>query len=131
MITTDKIENLRAATAGAPSPTSSTTECKSDGFRPILEADLRRIISSSNQKSCELYRLQPFIIVNILDNIIAFLVYIFYRSLSEGCLTESQKRVIVFPALKKPNLDANVCLNYRPISNLSYLSKTLERLVSA
>src|SRR6218665_477506 len=32
---------------------------------------------------------------------------------------------------KKPNLDPNACLNYRPISNLSYLSKTLERLVSA
>ena len=108
MMTTDKIENLRAATAGATSPTS----CKFDGFRPILEADLHRIISSSNQKSCELYWLQPFIIVNILDDIIAFVVYIFYRSLSEGCLPESQKRVIVFPALKKPNLDPNVCLNY-------------------
>src|SRR6218665_1502395 len=37
------------------------------------------------------------------------------------------------PALKKPNLDPNVCLNYRPIFNQSYiyLSKTLERLVSA
>src|SRR6218665_2452935 len=38
---------------------------------------------------------------------------------------------LVFPALKKPNLDPNVCLNCRPIYNLSYLSKTLERLVSA
>jgi len=53
-MTTDKIEHLRAATAGALLPTFSTTECKFDGFRPILEADLRRIISSSNQKSCEL-----------------------------------------------------------------------------
>ena len=29
-----------------------------------------------------------------------------------------------------PNLDTNLCNNYRPISNLSFLSKTLERLVS-
>src|SRR6218665_267638 len=48
-----------------------------------------------------------------------------------GSLPESQKRAIVFPVLKKPNLDPNVCLNYRPIYNLSCLSKTLERLVSA
>src|SRR6218665_3854034 len=130
-MTTDKIENLRAATAGAPSPEFSTTECKFDGFHPILDADLRRIISSSNQKSCELDPLPPFIIINILDDIIAFLVYMFNRSLSEICLPESQKRAIVFPALKKPNLDPNACLNYRPISNLSYLSKTLETLVSA
>src|SRR6218665_3304164 len=32
--------------------------------------------------------------------------------------------------LKKPNLDPDLCQNYRPISNLSFLSKTLERLVS-
>src|SRR6218665_2509817 len=128
--TTDKIENLRAATASAQSPEFSTTECKFDGFHPILDDDLRRIISS-NQKSCELDPLPPFIIINILDDIIEFLVYMFNQSLSEGCLPESQKRAIVFPALKKLNLDPNVCLNYRLISNLSYLSKTLERLVSA
>src|SRR6218665_1164490 len=37
---------------------------------------------------------------------------------------------LVFPTLKKPNLDPDLCQNYRPISNLSFLSKTLERLVS-
>src|SRR6218665_2407542 len=58
------------------------------------------LISSSNQKSCELDPLPPFIIINILDYIIAFLVYKFNRSLSEGCLPESQKRAIVFPALR-------------------------------
>src|SRR5688572_16493482 len=54
----------------------------------------------------------------------------FNRSLQEGHLPSSQKCAIVFPTLKKPNLDPNVCQNYRPISNLSFLSKTLERLVS-
>ena len=48
----------------------------------------------------------------------------------EGYLPGSEKRALVFPTLKKPNLDANLCQNYRPISNLSFLSKTLERLVS-
>ena len=72
---------LRAATAGALSPEFSTIKCKFYGFHPILNADLRRIISSSNQKSCELDPLPPFIIINILDDIIAFLVYMFNRSL--------------------------------------------------
>jgi hypothetical protein len=57
-------------------------------------------------------------------------LYLFNRSLFEGYLPASQKRAIVFPTLKKPNLDSNLCQNYRPISNLSFLSKTLERLVS-
>lgn len=48
----------------------------------------------------------------------------------QDLLPSSQKRAIGFPALKKPNLDPSVCQNYRPISNFSFLSKTLERLVS-
>jgi len=38
--------------------------------------------------------------------------------------------LLVFPALKKPTLDPNLFKNYRPFSNLSFLSKTLLRLVS-
>jgi len=72
----------------------------------------------------------PFVISDILDDLAPFLGYLFNRSLAEGCIPPSQKRALVFPSLKKPNLDTNLCQNYRPISNLSFLSKTLERLVS-
>ena len=51
-------------------------------------------------------------------------------SLTSGFLPGSQKRAIVEPALKKHGLDPDVLNNYRPISNLSYLSKILEKLVS-
>ena len=37
---------------------------------------------------------------------------------------------MVFPDLKKVTLDPSLCINFRPISNLSFLSKTLERLVT-
>ena len=42
----------------------------------------------------------------------------------------SQKNAIITPILKKSNLDAHTAGNYRPISNLSYLSKLLERCVN-
>ena len=95
-----------------------------------MDSDLRTVFSSVNLKSCELDPLPPFIITDILDDIAPFFLYLFNRSLSEGCIPASQKRALVFPALKKANLDPNLCQNYRPISNLSFLSKTLERLVS-
>jgi len=127
---TAKIDRLRASTADAPPPTFTSTSAVFDGFRPISESDLRSVLSSVNLKSCELDPLPPFIINDILDDLAPFLVYLFNRSLSEGCIPPSQKRALVFPSLKKPNLDTNLCNNYRPISNLSFLSKTLERLVS-
>jgi len=37
----------------------------------------------------------------------------------------------VRPLLKKPGLDENVLKNYRPVSNLSFLSKCIERIVVA
>src|SRR6218665_3983239 len=61
---------------------------------------------------------------------VSFFLYICNRSLLERYISPSQKRVIVLPAPKKPNLDPTLCQNYRPISSLSFLSKTLERFIS-
>lgn len=36
---------------------------------------------------------------------------------------------VIKPLLKKPNLDASLISNYKPISNLSFLSKIIERAV--
>ena len=45
-----------------------------------------------------------------------------------GCL--SQRHDIEKPILKKEGLDQNDVRNYRPISNLTYISKLMERMVS-
>ena len=50
-------------------------------------------------------------------------------SLSSGKFPDGFKQAIVTPLLKKPTLDKELMSNYRPISNLSFLSKLLERLV--
>jgi len=42
----------------------------------------------------------------------------------------SQKQAIVTPLLKKAGLDAADIANYRPVSNLTFLSKTVERVVA-
>ena len=53
--------------------------------------------------------------------------HIFNVSLEKGYLPASQKKAIVYPGLKKPSLDPDDLSNYRPISNLSIVSKLLER----
>ena len=52
-------------------------------------------------------------------------------SFSQCTLPVDQKKAIIRPLLKKPSLDASDLNNYRPISNFSFLSKTVERLVDA
>ena len=55
---------------------------------------------------------------------------IFCESLESGTFTTSYKHALIKPLLKKLNLDLQILNNYRPISNLSIFSKTLERIVA-
>ena len=60
-----------------------------------------------------------------------YITIIVNRSFSSGCFPDSQKIAHVKPLLKKPNLDKEVFKNYRPVANLKYLGKTIERVVSS
>ena len=51
------------------------------------------------------------------------------NSLQTGVVPPYFKHAIVHPSLKKENLDQSVLKNYRPISNLPFLSKVLEKAV--
>jgi len=64
-------------------------------------------------------------------NVLApFLCWLFCRSLERGVVPSSMKSAYITPILKKADLDSSDPKSYRPISNLSVLSKLLERLVS-
>ena len=51
--------------------------------------------------------------------------------LSSGVLSKQLKSALVKPLLKKSYLDPNNLKNYRPISNLSFLSKLIQRVIAA
>ena len=59
----------------------------------------------------------------------SFITSLFNRSLVTGCFPSEFKHAIVCPLLKKIGLDASDLKNYRPVSNLSFLSKLLESVV--
>ena len=52
-------------------------------------------------------------------------------SLKAGVFPQSMKAALLKPLIKKPNLDCNILSNYRPVSNLSFLSKIIERTVAS
>ena len=60
----------------------------------------------------------------------ALIADIINTSLRDGFVLESFKTVLVKPLLKKPGLDL-WDRNYRPVSNLGYISKLLEHVVAA
>ena len=53
-----------------------------------------------------------------------------YISLSTGYVPQSLKTAVIKPLLKKPNLDSGTLADYRPLSNLPFASKILEKVVA-
>ena len=51
-------------------------------------------------------------------------------SLSTGILPNELKLAFVKPLFKKTTLESNNIKNYRPISNLFFLSKLIERVIA-
>ena len=51
-------------------------------------------------------------------------------SLTTGHVPDCLKEAIVKPLLKKPGLNNELLKNYRPISNISFLSKIIEKVVA-
>ena len=92
--------------------------------------EIKELIMKSPSKSYELDPVPTSLIQNI-DVFTKYITIIVNRFLSSGCFPDSQKVAHVKPLLEKPNLDKEVFQNYRPVANLKYLGKTIERVVSS
>ena len=64
-----------------------------------------------------------------LPHFIETLTGLFNESLKHGSVPNCFKEALVKPLIKKPNLNPNELKNYRPVSNLPFLSKILEKIV--
>ena len=61
--------------------------------------------------------------------ILPFIHFICNTSLRDGVLPDAEKHAIVTPILKTADLDPDNTKSHRPISNLSFVSKLIERIV--
>ena len=127
-----KVEDVMAATAQSPKPTMTASAPSSMAvFRSCTQAEIRRIIMTSPSKSCWLDPVPTFLVREVIDVLLPFVTAMVNASLHQGRLPTSQKHAVVTPLLKKPGLDTADMANFRPVSNLTYMSKVVERAVSA
>ena len=128
---TDKVDGVRAATANATPPTFTPhTGQRLTGFQEVSIEDVRRVLLHSPPKTCVLDPLPTSVLRDLVDVLLPFIHVMCNASLKEGHLPSSQKAAIVTPILKKVNADPDELKNYRPISNLTFISKVIERIVA-
>ena len=99
-------------------------------FEPVSEDDILKILRSSNTKSCDLDPIPTALVKECADFLVTPITNIINYSLKEGSFPNCFKTAYVTPLLKKPNLDRNLLKNYRPVSNLSFLSKLIEKVAA-
>ena len=98
-------------------------------FNNINENELIEIVYGMANKSCDLDIIPIWLFKYCLTELKDIVLYIINTSLSTGHLPDSFKSAMVRPSLKKIGADPDELKNYRPISNLSYLSKIVEKVV--
>ena len=97
--------------------------------RPVTEDFVRRTILSSPLKTCELDAFPTPLLLECLESFLPCISAVFNNSLVSGVFTSVCKYALVKPLLKRMSLDPDDLKNYRPVSNLYFLSKVLERIV--
>ena len=104
--------------------------CSFSVFEPVSQETVTSVIRKSPSKSCSLDPLPTSLLKVFVDKISIPITFIVNWSFSFGVFPSSLKHGLVFPRIKKETLDPDNLKNYRPITNLPFLSKTLERLAT-
>jgi len=128
----DKVNAVRLHTAGALEPFifHVGTGVSMSSFCSVNVDDVITAISHLPDKSSAADPLPVSVMKMVAAELAPFLNELFNRSMSAGHFPATFKEAFIMPAIKKPGLDAMDAQSYRPISNLTVVSKLLERIVA-
>ncbi len=112
-----------------PQPTRSTAQTPIFSFCPLTEAEVSKLILSSHPTTCPLDPIPSHLLQVISPALLPALTHIINTSLLTGIFPTAFKQARVTPLLKKPTLNTSLLENYRPVSLLPFIAKTLERVV--
>ncbi|XP_058482380.1 uncharacterized protein LOC131457848 [Solea solea] len=130
---TKKVDDIRSSFSTPPPDLTSLPTTNSapslSSFTPLSQDQVLSLITSARPTSCPLDPIPSHLLQSIASDLLPFLTHLINTSLSSGCFPDSLKEARVTPLLKKPTLDPSEVNNYRPVSLLPFLSKTLERAI--
>jgi hypothetical protein len=104
-----------------------------ESFGQISAQHLHKIIMASPTKSCRLDPIPTWLLKDpdVLQSLLPVVCASINASLDSGVVPLCVKNGIITPLLKKPGLDCDELINYRPVSNLPFLGKVMEKVVAS
>ena len=103
------------------------TDHRMNKFSLVLHSNMKEIICSVPAKSCELHPIPTSLLKMHIEFLAPIIFNIANSSLESGIFLDELKDALLHPLHKHPSLKL-LFGNFRPVSNLSYLGKVIERL---
>ena len=108
-----------------------TEDCKPSwtDFAIVEEEEMISVIKSMSTKHCDLDPLPTSVVKECVRELSPVLTAMVNQSLQKSSVAETLQKALVFPTIKNPYGDREALTNYRPVSNIPFLSKLLEKVV--
>nr|XP_055040786.1 uncharacterized protein LOC129427980 [Misgurnus anguillicaudatus] len=127
-------ENIVGTQAATTLPSNTFNACLPyehlESFKPTTIDKLSKLVASSKSSSCILDPVPTKLLKEVFPIVSNPVLNVFNASLELGYVPSAFKLAVIRPLIKKPNLDQGDLNNFRPISNLPFLSKILEKVVA-
>ncbi len=128
---TDKISNIRTKIQQDPLSEVPHIEQKRytkllTEFRELTEDEVKILLKKSSNKHCEMDPIPTHLLKLCMEDLLPLITKIINLSLKLGNMPLNLKEAIIKPLLKKLGLEL-LNKNYRPVSNLPFISKLIER----
>uniref|UniRef100_A0A8C9U3F4 Reverse transcriptase domain-containing protein n=1 Tax=Scleropages formosus TaxID=113540 RepID=A0A8C9U3F4_SCLFO len=129
LIFRDKVKAITDKFSPSTCPLHAGPPCETilSNFKPLSESEVADLLILRRATTCLLDPIPSSLLQNISPRLSSFISSISNSSLSTGCFPAAFKTALISPLLKKSSLDPSLVENYRPVSLLSFLLKTLER----
>ena len=96
---------------------------KLSSFRPTTVEEIKKLLSKSSPASCLLDPMPTKLVKECIDEIAPVITSIVNCSINTCVMPCEWKKALVIPLLKKVSADPESYKNYRPVSNLAFVSK--------
>ena len=106
-------------------------QCALPCFMSVTLSDVSELLSKMTIKSCPLDPVPASVLKQCTSVLLPVMTQIVNQSLNLAVLPDCFKLALLNPLLKKPALDVEALSNFRPISNLMFMSKLIEKVVAS
>ena len=129
----DKIHSKlvqRNIIVGPIRPIPSTCPVEFSDFREVSQEEVKVFACKPSSKSCVLDPLPAMVLKGCFSVLLPTITKFVNLSLSTGRMPNALTVAALSPSLKKPDADFKQFSNFRPISNLTLISKIIEKAVA-